>query len=213
MFEDNSSRRNRNVSLRKDDQMKRTIWMAIGVLLLLGSSLASAQSLGEAARSTRKAKAHQTATNHHYDNDNLPVNDHISVVGQAPAANANSANQTADGSTQTQAAPLVPPVDPKVAAADRQKAADEWKDKLDGQKKKIESLNHELDLTQREYRLRAAAMYSDAGNRLRNSAQWDKDDADFKKQLEEKQKAVDTARQELETMQEQARKAGIRERE
>jgi hypothetical protein len=212
MFEDNSSRRNRNVSLRKDDQMKRTIWMAIGVLLLLGSSLASAQSLGEAARSTRKAKAHQTTTNHHYDNDNLPVNDHISVVGQAPATNANSANQTADGSTQTQA-PLVPPVDPKVAAADRQKAADEWKDKLDGQKKKIESLNHELDLTQREYRLRAAAMYSDAGNRLRNSAQWDKDDADFKKQLEEKQKAVDTARQELETMQEQARKAGIRERE
>ena len=193
--------------------MKRTIWMAIGVLLLLGSSLASAQSLGETARSTRKAKAHQTTTNHHYDNDNLPVNDKLSVVGPAPAGNANGANQAADGTTQTQAAPLVPPVDPKVAAADRQKAADEWKDKLDGQKKKIESLNHELDLTQREYRLRAAAMYSDAGNRLRNSAQWDKDDADFKKQLEEKQKAVDTARQELETMQEQARKAGIRERE
>jgi hypothetical protein len=187
--------------------------MAIGVLLLFGSSLTSAQSLGEAARATRKGKAHQSATNHHYDNDNLPVNDKLSVVGPAPAANANSTNQTADGNTQTQGAPLVPPVDPKAAAADRQKAADEWKDKLDGQKKKIESLNHELDLTQREYRLRAVAMYSDAGNRLRNSAQWDKDDADFKKQVEEKQKAVDAARQELETMQEQARKAGIRERE
>ena len=213
MFEDHSGRRNRNMSLRKDDQMKRTLWMAIGVLLLFGSSLASAQSLGEAARATRKGKAHQSATNHHYDNDNLPVNDKVSVVGPAPAANANSANPTADGSNQTQAAPLVPPVDPKVAAADRQKAADEWKDKLAGQKSKIESLNHELDLTQREYRLRAVAQYSDAGNRLRNSANWDKEDADFKKQLEEKQKAVDAAKQELETMQEQARKAGIRERE
>jgi len=213
MFKDHSGRRNRKMSLRKDDQMKRTLWMAIGVLLLFGSSLASAQSLGEAARATRKAKAQQSATNHHYDNDNLPVNDKVSVVGPAPAANANSANPTADGSNQTQAAPLVPPVDPKVAAADRQKAADEWKDKLAGQKSKIESLNHELDLTQREYRLRAVAQYSDAGNRLRNSANWDKEDADFKKQLEEKQKAVDAAKQELETMQEQARKAGIRERE
>jgi hypothetical protein len=213
MFEDHSGRRNRNMSLRKDDQMKRTIWMAIGVLLLFGTSLASAQSMAEAARSARKGKAHQSATNHHYDNDNLPVNNKLSVVGPAPAGNASGANQTADGSAQTQAAPLIPAPDPKTAAADRQKAADEWKDKLDGQKAKIESLNHELDLTQREYRLRAVAQYSDAGNRLRNSANWDKEDADFKKQLEEQQKAVDAARQELETMQEQARKAGIRERE
>jgi hypothetical protein len=193
--------------------MKRTISMAIGVLLLLGSTLASAQSLGETARATRKAKVHQSAANHHYDNDNLPVNDKLSVVGPAPPANANGANQAADGSTQTQATTLTPAADPKAEAAERQKGADEWKDKLDAQKSKVESLNHELDLTQREYRLRAVAMYSDAGNRLRNSANWDKEDADFKKQLEEKQKAVDAARQELETMQEQARKAGIRERE
>jgi len=213
MFEDHSGRRNRIMSLRKDDQMKRTIWMAIGVLLLLGSSLASAQSLGEAARATRKGKAHQTAANHHYDNDNLPVSEKLSVVGPAPATTANGTTQTVDGSTQAQAAPLIPAPDAKTAAADRQKAADEWKDKLDAQKTKIESLNHELDLTQREYRLRAVAMYSDAGNRLRNSANWDKEDADFKKQLEDKQKAVDAARQDLETIQEQARKAGIRERE
>ena len=79
--------------------------------------------------------------------------------------------------------------------------------------RQLDSLNRELDLTQREYRLRAVAQYSDAGNRLRNSAQWDKDDADFKKQLEEKQKAVDDAKHELENLQEQARKAGIKERE
>ena len=193
--------------------MKRTIWMAIGVLLLFGSSLASAQSVAEAARSARKGKAQPSATTHHYDNDNLPVNDKLSVVGPAPATSANGASQTGDGSTQAQAAPLTPPVDPKTAAADRQKAADDWKDKLEAQKSKIESLNHELDLTQREYRLRAVAMYSDAGNRLRNSANWDNEDADFKKQIEEKQKAVDAARQDLESMQEQARKAGIRERE
>ena len=56
-------------------------------------------------------------------------------------------------------------------------------------------------------------MYSDAGNRLRNASTWDKEDADFKKQLEEKQKAVDAAKQDLDNLTEKARKAGIRERE
>src|SRR5882757_7519501 len=105
MFKDHSGRRNRKMSLRKDDEMKRTIWMAIGVLLLFGSSLASAQSLGDAARATRKGKVHQTAANHHYDNDNLPVSEKLSVVGPAPATTANGANQSADGTTQAQGAP------------------------------------------------------------------------------------------------------------
>jgi hypothetical protein len=191
-------------------KMKRTIWMTIAALLFLGASLASAQSLGDVARSNRKGKAPQTST-HHYDNDNLPVNDHLSVVGPAPSTVAST--QSTDSNAPAAAAAPALAADPKTAAADRQRASDEWKTKIDNQKKTIESLNHELDLTQREYRLRAVAQYSDAGNRLRNSAQWDKDDADFKKQLEEKQKAVDAAKQELETLQEQARKAGVRERE
>jgi len=103
--------------------------------------------------------------------------------------------------------------DRKAAAEERQRAADEWKTKIDDQKQKVATLSHELELTQREYRLRAVAMYSDAGNRLRNSATWDKEDADFKKQLDEKQKAVDAAKQDLENLTEQARKAGIRPRE
>jgi hypothetical protein len=85
--------------------------------------------------------------------------------------------------------------------------------KLDQQKQKIDSLNHDLDLEQREYRLRAAAMYGDAGNRLRNQAQWDKDDAQYKSDIDEKQKAIDAARQQLDNMQEEARKAGIKQKD
>jgi hypothetical protein len=187
--------------------MKRTVWMTIAALLLAGASLASAQSLGEVARSTRKAKVQPTSSTKHFDNDNLPKTDKLSVVG--PEA----ANGAAPAGDPNAAAAQTPPVDPKTAAEDRQRAADEWKDKIAEQKKTIDSLNHELDLTQREYRLRAVAQYSDAGNRLRNSAQWDKEDTDFKKQLEEKQKAVDDAKKELDNLQEQARKAGVRERE
>ena len=64
-------------------------------------------------------------------------------------------------------------------------------------------------MLQREYRLRAAAFYSDAGNRLRDSKDWDTQDAQYKQQIADKQKSVDDARQKLEDLQEQARKAGV----
>jgi len=193
--------------------MKRIISMAMGVLLLFGTG-AFAQSLGEVARSARKGKTHQSAANHQYDDDNLPKNDHLSVVGPAPAATANGSNPTGEVSPQGQAAaPATATADKKAPAEERQRAAEEWKNKIDDKKQKVASLSHELELTQREYRLRAVAMYSDAGNRLRNSATWDKEDADFKKQLEDKQKAVDAAKQDLDNLTEQARKAGVRERE
>jgi len=195
--------------------MKRTLWMAVGALLLLGFSMAAAQSLGDVARSVRKGKAQQNTASRQYDNDNLPKDDHLSVVGPAPAADANTAAQSGDANAQSQAASSssteATAPDPKAAAAERQKVADEWQKKIEDQKKKIDSLNHELDLTEREYRLRAAAMYGDVGNRMRNAAQWDKEDADYKQQIGDKQKAVDAAKQELENLQEQARKAGVKE--
>jgi LAS superfamily LD-carboxypeptidase LdcB len=80
---------------------------------------------------------------------------------------------------------------------------------LADQKSKVDLLNRELDVEQREYQLRAAAMYADAGNRLRNSGNWDKEDADYKQKIAEKKKAADAAKQELDDMQEDARKAGV----
>jgi hypothetical protein len=187
--------------------MKHAKLMAIGTLLLLGVSGASAQSLGDYARAARKKRVEPTSTSRHYDNDNLPTGETLSVVGPSPAGNANAGNPT---STPAAKAAVV---DPAAAAAERQKTADEWTKKLDQQRQKIDSLNHELDIDQREYRLRAAAMYADAGNRLRNAAQWDKDDTQYKSDVEGKQKALDAARQELDEMQEQARKAGIVEKD
>jgi hypothetical protein len=52
-------------------------------------------------------------------------------------------------------------------------------------------------------------MYADAGNRMRNSADWDKQDAQYKQQIADKQKALDDAKQKLEDVQEDARKAGV----
>lgn len=184
--------------------MKRTVWMAIGALLLLMAGTATAQSLGEVARTARKSKAQQTAPNHKYDNDNLPKEDHLSVVGPAPNESATPNSSGFSGSSPSSGQPSG---DSNTSNASAQNS-DDWKKRLDDKQKQVNDLAHELDITQREYKLRAAAMYGDAGSRLRNAAAWDKADADYKKQLDGKQKELDSAKQELDLMKEEARKSG-----
>jgi hypothetical protein len=181
--------------------------MLIVALLLVSAGGAAAQSLGDYARAARKNKTEPSAATRHYDNDNLPTGQTLSVVGPPPAADANT--NTADANS---AKP--PAADPAAAAADRQKAADEWKDKLAQQKQKVDDLNRELDNEQHEVRLRtAAAVLGDPNALSRNGTQPDKDTAQYKSDIEAKQKAIDDARQQLDEMQEQARKAGIDNKE
>ncbi len=200
--------------------MKRTGYMAAAILLVVGTMAASAQSLGDYARSARKTKAPtQASASHHYDNDNLPRTEQLNIVGPPPSAG--STDQAASPAPANAAGTASPaaaagakdPKDAKAAADDRKKAEEEMQKKIAEQKQKIDALNHELDLTQREYKLRAAEFYSDAGARLRNPGQWDKDDAQYKQQIADRQKALEAARAELDASQEAARKAGIRQKD
>ena len=203
---------------------------ALGSLLLLSllglpavaqdqpsnSQSQSGSSLGDYARQVRKdpgapAKARPKV----FDNDNLPVEDKLSVIGEArPATTAQSGseNKPADTTASTAAGDNKAPAKPKSPAeeAAEKKAAEakQWQDKIDAQKGQIDLSARELDVTQREYQLRAAAMYADAGNRMRNSAEWDKEDAQYKQQIADKQKALDDAKAKLDDIQEGARKAG-----
>ena len=191
--------------------MKHMKPMVIGTLLLLGISGAAAQSLGDYARAVRKDKAEPNSTSHHYDNDNLPTNQPLSVVGPPPAADANAAPEAGDAKSKSSEKKA--PVNPAAADAERQKAADEWNKKIDAQQAKIDSLNHDLDLQQREYRLRVATQYDSEGNRIQNAGQWGKEDAQYRSDSEAKQKALDAARQELNDLQDQAHKSGVAEKD
>jgi hypothetical protein len=191
--------------------------LALG-FMLAGYSVAQTQvvtpteSLGDYARTVRKDK--KPATAKQYDNDNLPVNDKLSIVGNPPATTdqataANAPDQpAADKPAQSSDADKTPEIKPGQTPEERQKAFDQWKQKISVQKDKIDMISRELDVSQREYQLRAAAFYGDAGNRLRNSGDWDKEDADYKQKLDEKKKSLDDAKQQLDDLQEQARKAG-----
>jgi hypothetical protein len=198
--------------------MKRIAYVFLAEVVLAGMlvtvSGAQSEPLGDYARSVRKGEKPAAAKK--YDNDNLPTSDNISVVGNAtdttgpedanPAPDTNSAKPE-DGATAP--TPESQDAAKKADGSDAQKANSAWQKKIVDQQGKVDLLSRELDVTQREYRLRAAAFYADAGNRLRGSGTWDKEDAQYKQQIAQKQKAVDDAKKTLDDLKEQARKAGV----
>jgi hypothetical protein len=158
-------------------------------------------SLGDYARRVHKEPAAK-AKPKIFDNDNLPSDDKISVVGGPPSADADA--KSSDDKDAAKAA--------EASDSDQAKKQAEWKswqDKLTAAKNSAALASRELDVLQKEYQMRAAQMYADVGNRLRNSAEWDKEDADYKQKITDKQKEVEDAKQKLEDMQEEARKAGV----
>jgi len=213
--------------------MKRIVclWLLTIFLAGAGSLLARAQTstaqdqpLGEYARAQKKDRKKAART---FDNDNLPPEEKLNIVGNSAPETADAQNASSQNPAQEQAAEGEtvgkPPADgkhpakiekmPEVSAGesaeDRQKVYAKWQDQLSDQQQKVDLAARELDVLQREYKLRAADLYGDAGNRLRNQTDWDKKDADYKKQLEDKQKALTEAQQDLENVQEEARKAGV----
>ena len=191
----------------------------------------SGSSLGDYARQIRKDPG-ATSKPKVFDNDNMPKTDKLSVVGQTTATTtatsqtkpaesdgatpaANDAKATTDTKTtesKTDTADKAPLNANKTQAPDdpaaKQTAWKQMEEKINAQKEQISLLTREFDVLQREYQIRAAAMYADAGNRMRNSADWDKQDAQYKQEIADKQKALDEAKQKLDEMQEAARKAG-----
>jgi hypothetical protein len=227
--------------------MKHIACSGIGIVLFLGlaglpasaqnqapsaaQDSSSGSSLGAYARQVRKDPGTLSKPKV-YDNDNLPKDDKLSVVGTAtPSENSADAKPAeSDNPTAATSAPAAPAageakagaetktaeVKPPTAVvktaeedeASKQAAWKQWGDKIQAQKDQVDLTTRELDVLQREYQIRAAAMYADAGNRMRNEGDWDKQDAQYKQQIADKQKALDDAKQKLEDVQEDARKAG-----
>jgi len=203
--------------------MKRIVYLgfAVAVTTLLAVCPAGAQNqptaqsgdstnLADYARKTRKDPAAKNKPKV-YDNDNLPKDDKLSVVGTpSPEAASAAPAESGDKASAGTAAPADKATGtPEKNEAEKQAEYKQWQEKITAQKEKIDLLQREFDVLQKEYQLRAAAMYADVGNRLRNQTQWDKQDADYKEKIADKQKALDQAKQGLDDMQEAARRAGV----
>jgi len=160
-------------------------------------------SLGEYAKALRAGPHPKAAANRRFDNDNLPRQTTISVLGEKPVAN--KVQEAAESAEPAQSEGTTAPDEPAVRLA----AYVEWQKKIAEQKQAIEMLSRELDVLQRELSLRVAQYYGDAGYQLQNSAQWYKQNMEYQRNIAEKQQAMTTAKQKLDDLQEEARKAGV----
>ena len=174
------------------------------LILIIGSSAVGQQSLGDVARKARKNKPAEPTTNV-ITNDTLgvptkPVDDSAST-GTASDSEKPVADSKADAKDKNKPAE-------KKSGDDQAKIDKEWGDKISAQKDSIALLERELDVLQRENKLRAATFYADAGNRLRDEKKYADDDRKYRDQIDAKQKAIDDAKSKLDQMRDDARKAG-----
>jgi len=213
----------------------KTKWVLSAAVVLVLASVGTVaaqsqnESLGDYARSVKKTKpSSSTQTGKVYDNDNLPADGTLSVVGNpSPADSADKKDDkkdqdgrsaTADSKTaesdksDTKSADKTDKKDePQLKAGqpapERDAALEAVKSRLDEQKRKVSMLQQELDLFQREHNLKIATFYQDP-NHLADADSFYTDQAKYKEQLEEKQKALDAAKADLDKMQDEARRNG-----
>jgi hypothetical protein len=177
--------------------------LAATFLVLSGCVLAGAQlpqsepqSLGDYARAVRKNKSQDTKPSQTvYDNDNLPSQTSLSVVGNSSSDAKDTNKPEANGQPQTNADDASK-VKPGQSIGDREKAYDTWKQKIDAQKEKVDQLARDLDNVKNHPTSTTTVPV------------WPYNQ-DQQKEVEDKQKALDQAKAELDQMQEEARKAGV----
>ena len=161
-------------------------------------------SLGDLARHQRQHKTKPAARV--YTNDDLGRGPGLATASTADQAAANEAEKK----------------DADIAAADSQDGeqssrgekagkspAEAFKKRVEQQRKTVAALEHEVELIQREMNLDTAIYYSDAGNRLRDDKAWTEKRIKAQDDLDKKKTELAAAKQKLDDVIEEARKAGV----
>jgi hypothetical protein len=161
------------------------------------------ESLADVARKVTANKPAPPPNQKVYTNDDLQFH---TVADTTSTSTDTSTDTDASKAKTTKKGP--PPKSDDDIKAEKQK---DWDKKLADQRQKIADLKREIDVITREQRLRDAAFYADAGNRLRNQEQYSQDVQKSKDELDAKQKQLQDAEQQLSDMQEEVRKAGLRD--
>jgi hypothetical protein len=168
------------------------------VIVLSLTICAAAQSVADAAKQPKPTKKAAKV----YTNDEIPSVD--TIKDAAPAKDADAA-KPADGDKAAS------DKDKKDAPSeDAKKAETEMKARIATQKQKVADNERELQLTDREYKLRAAVFYADAGNRLRDDKKWSDSERKYKEDMARLQQDLISNKAKLEDLREEARKAGIK---
>ncbi len=159
-------------------------------VLIMSAGVFAQQTLGDIARQNRTKK--KGTSNVKLDDDNMPRTatpqaDTSKDKEKRMMSTASAADKSKDDKDATK----------KENADSQSKKGDEIKGKLETQKQEIARLQRELDIAQREAKLRAATYYGDAGAQLRDSAKFGEEMRKTQEEMDSKKQAIDAAQQKL----------------
>jgi hypothetical protein len=209
--------------------MKKLSGVVLATFVLMLAGTAMAQSLADQAKAVRQ-QPKKSATKV-YTEDDLPSVPESKMAEESHAAEATATNAEAakedtaadaasgDAEKKDDAGTSDAKKEDDAAAKEKEEAskaaaevqAKDLKAKVSDKQEEVKSLEKELDLMQRENKLRQASYYGDAGTQLRDQKKWADEQRQYQTDLEAKQKALAEAKEKLDDTREQARKSGISE--
>ena len=170
-------------------------------------TLAAQQSLGDAARAARAQKQRTAANKPTITNDSLRMMG--GPMTEATASSSLPAADTSKDATKSADAAKAADKSDKYEAQAKEDQKKQLAEDMTKTKAELDQLTRELDVMQRENRLRAATYYADAGNRLRNEQQYAAADRQYQQDIQNKQSAINAAKAKLDGLREQARRLGV----
>lgn len=164
------------------------------VLLLSALSLGQQQSLADIARRTRTQRKPGTRV---ITNEDLPRSP---SPGTAPAE-----DESVDKQAQEEKDKGTPKDGPE-ALKEREK---DFLARYGKEKSELDLLTRELNVLHRESQIKTTEYYADAGTRLRDPRAFYEKSKQYSDDIAVKEKAVEAARQRIEDLKEEARRAGL----
>jgi len=188
----------------------------IVLVLILGAGTLLAQSLGDVARETRNAprpRAKKVVTN-----DEIPPVDTMSTASAAKDSAEGNDSKTnpkgenrADGEKDAKGAGSGSAARaPAKNAEEQRKLEAEWNAKFSQEQEKISLLDREFKVSEQEYKQKQITHMADVNGRVNNQEQYAQAEKLDQEDLAQKREKLNAERQKLESMQEDARHAGVK---
>jgi len=182
---------------------RRTKIVFLIVAAIVSISTLTAQTLADRARELRKEKRTPSANEKVYTNETLNLRPAQGIGETKSDAKATDTKGDAKAEADEDAPPKATPEEEKAALA-----AD-LKGKIESAKAELATIQRELDIATREQKLRTAQYYADAGNRLRDERRFVDEERKTQQDIADKQKKIADATALIESLRNQARRAGI----
>lgn len=205
------------------EAMNALMRSAIVLVLSMGACTLLAQSLGDVARENRNTphpRAKKVVTN-----DQIPSVDTMRTAPGDAKADAAAAAKTGDdknspkaegktdsGKAATAKAPGPASATDELAKrdAEKKKQEAEWNSKFSLQREKISVLEREVKVSEQEFQQKQLLHMSDVNARVNSQQQYAEAEKLDREELAQKQQKLNEEREKLGSMQEDARRAGVK---